>query len=127
MSTKQSFQPKEVKHWEFFFSPLGVTINQKRITESAGVSCTRDKKQTAHVAPDDVAGVAQDVSGQSKVTDLHHLPVGDQHIPGCQVSVDTLEERGLNDMVCDLHLQRETHNSYRGQRPMTVIHPENTG
>lgn len=87
-------QPKAVKRLE---APFCVTINQKLIAASADVSCTNPKKQTAHIAPDDVAGVAQDVSGQSKVTDLHHLPVGDQHVPGRQVSVDTLEERSQSD------------------------------
>lgn len=86
----------------------------------------RDKKQTAHIAPDDVAGVAQDVSGQSEVTNLHHLPVGDQHVPGCQVSVNTLGERGQNDNGCDVCLQRgasrQGSGSQQSQRGLQLSH-----
>lgn len=32
-----------------------------------------------------------DIPGQTKVGDLHHIIFCDQHVPGCQVSVDTLQ------------------------------------
>lgn len=31
-----------------------------------------------------------DVSGQTEVGDLHHVIFCDENVPGCQVSVDTL-------------------------------------
>lgn len=31
-----------------------------------------------------------DISGQAKVGDLHDVALGDQDVPGCQVSVYTL-------------------------------------
>lgn len=48
------------------------------------------KKQQSHVAPDNVVGIAHNISSQSKITYLHHFPTGHEYIPGCQVSVDTL-------------------------------------
>lgn len=47
-----------------------------------------------HAAFGDVVGVVHDVSGQTKVTDLHQLPLTDQHVPGCQVTMDTLGGQG---------------------------------
>lgn len=38
----------------------------------------------------DVVGVMHDVSGQAKVTDLHKFALTDQHISGCEVTMDTL-------------------------------------
>lgn len=36
-----------------------------------------------------------DIPGQTKVSDLHHIIFCDQHVPGCQVSVNTLHrEKG---------------------------------
>lgn len=32
-----------------------------------------------------------DSSGQAKVGDLHHVVLGNQNIPGCQISVDALQ------------------------------------
>lgn len=84
-----------------------------------------DKKQTAHIAPDNVAGVAQDVSGQSEVTNLHHLPMGDQHVPGCQVSVHTLGERGQNDNGCDVCL-RQGSGSQQSQRTVRGLQLSHT-
>lgn len=34
-----------------------------------------------------------DVPGQTEVGDLHHVIICDQHVPGCQVSVDTLHNK----------------------------------
>lgn len=31
-----------------------------------------------------------DIPGQTEVGDLHHIIFCDQHVPGCQVSMDTL-------------------------------------
>lgn len=44
------------------------------------------------VSPDDVIFVLLKVSGQTKITDLQQLPLTDQDVPGCQVSVDTLRD-----------------------------------
>lgn len=33
-----------------------------------------------------------DVSGQSKVTDLHYLALREEDIPGCEVPVHTLKK-----------------------------------
>lgn len=38
----------------------------------------------------DVVGVMHDVSGQAKVTDLDKFALTDQHIPGSEVTMDTL-------------------------------------
>lgn len=35
-----------------------------------------------------------DVSGQAEVGYLHHVIFCDEHVPGCQISVDTLKNRG---------------------------------
>lgn len=35
-----------------------------------------------------------DIPGQTEVGDLHHIIFCDQHVPGCQVSVDTLQRTG---------------------------------
>lgn len=43
-----------------------------------------------HAALGDVVGVPHDVSSQAKVTDLDQLALTDEHIPGRQVSVNTL-------------------------------------
>lgn len=32
-----------------------------------------------------------DIPGQTEVSDLHHIIFCDQHVPGCQVPVDTLQ------------------------------------
>lgn len=34
-----------------------------------------------------------DIPGQAEVGDLHHIIFCDQHVPGCQVSVDTLHNK----------------------------------
>lgn len=34
-----------------------------------------------------------DVSSQTEVSDLHHVVFSDQHVSGCQVSVNTLKDR----------------------------------
>lgn len=34
-----------------------------------------------------------DIPGQTEVGDLHHIIICDQHVPGCQVSVDTLHNK----------------------------------
>lgn len=34
-----------------------------------------------------------DVAGQAKVSDLHHIILGDQHVPGSQISMDALREK----------------------------------
>ena len=49
------------------------------------------EKQRPHIASDHVVGITHNVPSQSKITDLHHFPVGHKDIPGCQVSVNTLE------------------------------------
>lgn len=45
-----------------------------------------------HVSFTDIVWVFVDVSRQAEVTDLHHLIVSQQNVPGSQVSVDTLME-----------------------------------
>lgn len=41
-----------------------------------------------------------DVSGQSEVADLHDLALGEQDVPGSQVSVDTLRsEKTVDETV----------------------------
>lgn len=39
----------------------------------------------------DIIVVMHDVSGQSKVTDLHYLALREKDVPGCQVAVNTLQ------------------------------------
>lgn len=46
-----------------------------------------------HTAFGDVVGVPHDISSQAKVTDLDQLAFTDKHIPGCQVSMNTLGQR----------------------------------
>lgn len=43
-----------------------------------------------YIAFDNIVAVRRDVPGKSKVTDLGHPAFGEQNVPGCQVSVDTL-------------------------------------
>lgn len=43
-----------------------------------------------YIAFPDVVWVFVYVSGQTKVTDLHHVVLGQENVPGGQVSVDTL-------------------------------------
>lgn len=40
-----------------------------------------------------------DSSGQAKVSNLHHIVLGHQNIPGCQISVDALqrEKKGMKN------------------------------
>lgn len=47
-----------------------------------------------HAAFGDVVRVPHDVTGKAKVTDLDQLALTDEHVPGCQVSVDTLGVQG---------------------------------
>lgn len=62
-------------------------------TESPGDN-PRDGEST-HAAFGDIVRVPHDVSSQAEVTDLDQLALTDEHIPGCQVSVNTLgQERG---------------------------------
>ncbi|TNN56837.1 hypothetical protein EYF80_032933 [Liparis tanakae] len=49
--------------------------------------------EVTHVPLHDVAVVVADVSGQTEVTDLRHAAVGQQDVPRCYVSVDTLTDR----------------------------------
>lgn len=51
-------------------------------------------RASTHASFGDVVVVVHDVSGQPKVADLHDLALGEQDVPGGQVSVDTLRERG---------------------------------
>lgn len=46
-----------------------------------------------------------DIPGQTEVGDLHHIILCDQHVPGCQVSVDTLQrtERKKHSFGCCLN------------------------
>lgn len=46
-----------------------------------------------YIAFPDVVGVFVYVSGQAEVTDLHHFIVRKQNVSGCQVSVDTLQQK----------------------------------
>lgn len=45
-----------------------------------------------------------DSSGQAKVSNLHHIVLGHQNIPGCQISVDALqrEKRGMKNSQHEL-------------------------
>jgi hypothetical protein len=45
-----------------------------------------------------------DVSGQPKVCDFHHIVLCHQHIPGCQVPVDALQNKQLIDSLIDRHI-----------------------
>lgn len=45
------------------------------------------------VSSGNVVLVLRQVSGQTEVTDLDQLPLTDQDVPCCQVSVDTLRTR----------------------------------
>lgn len=45
---------------------------------------------TTYTAFGDVVGVMHDVSGQTEITDLDKFTLTDQHVPGSEVSVDTL-------------------------------------
>lgn len=40
-----------------------------------------------------------DSSGQAKVSNLHHIVLGHQNVPGCQISVDALqrEKKGMKN------------------------------
>ena len=44
-----------------------------------------------HTAIGDVVGIPHDVSCQTKVTDLHQLPLADEDVPGSQVTMHTLQ------------------------------------
>ncbi len=44
------------------------------------------------ISSGNVVLILHQISGQTKVTDLHQLPLTDQNIPCCQVSVDTLQD-----------------------------------
>ena len=57
------------------------------------------KKEESHISPDDVVGITHNIPSQPKISDLRHFPVGHQDIPGCQVSVKTLERTRWE---CDL-------------------------
>lgn len=45
-----------------------------------------------------------DSSGQAKVSNLHHIVLGHQNIPGCQISVDALqrEKKGMKNSQHEL-------------------------
>lgn len=45
-----------------------------------------------------------DSSGQAKVSNLHHIVLGHQNIPGCQISVDALqrETKGMKNSQHEL-------------------------
>lgn len=47
----------------------------------------------AHISSQDVAGVLGDVSSQAEVTDLGHPTLGQQDIPGGQISMYTLSTK----------------------------------
>jgi len=49
-----------------------------------------DDGEGTHAALGDVVRVPHDVTSQAKVADLDQLALTDEHVPGCQVSVDTL-------------------------------------
>lgn len=40
----------------------------------------------------DIVVVMHDVSGKSKVTDLHYLALGEEDIPGCEVPMHALHK-----------------------------------
>lgn len=46
-----------------------------------------------------------DVSSQTEVSDLHHVVFSDQHVSGCQVSVNTLKDRGGSEQIDFLSLR----------------------
>ena len=48
-----------------------------------------------HAALGDVVRVPHDVTSQAKVADLDQLALTDEHVPGCQVSVDALGSEGM--------------------------------
>ena len=49
-----------------------------------------------HTAFGDVVRIPHDVTSQAKVADLDQFALTDEHVPGCQISVDALgrEETG---------------------------------
>lgn len=49
------------------------------------------RQKTTYASFGDVVVVMHDVSRQSKVADLHYLALREQHVPGSQISVDTLQ------------------------------------
>lgn len=57
-------------------------------------------RRTTYASFGDVVVVVHDVSGQSEVADLHDLALGEQDVPGSQVSVDTLRsEKTVDETV----------------------------
>lgn len=54
-----------------------------------------------HTAFGDVVRIPHDVTGQAKVADLDQFALTDEHIPGCQISVDALgrEEMGAETVA----------------------------
>lgn len=46
--------------------------------------------QGTHAAFGDIVRVSHDVTSQAKVTYLDQLALTDEHVSGCQISVDTL-------------------------------------
>lgn len=63
-----------------------------------------------YVSFDHIVRVCGDVSGQTKVTDLCHSALGQEDIPGCQISVDALEQTNvcfLNNQTCMLYMTNQ--------------------
>ena len=52
-----------------------------------------------------VVVVVHDVSGQAEVADLHNLSLGEEDVPGSQVSVYTLdgENNGISIYIISMH------------------------
>lgn len=56
------------------------------------LTCLRVTREAfcTHISLPDVVGVFINVPGQAEVTDLDHVVLGQEDVPGCQIPVDAL-------------------------------------
>lgn len=66
--------------------------------------CSPHANVATYAAFRDVVGVVHDVSGQAKVTDLDKFALTDQHVPGSEVTMNTLWRKCSKTKLNCLHI-----------------------
>lgn len=66
--------------------------------------CSLHTDVATYAAFRDVVGVVHDVSGQAKVTDLDKFALTDQHVPGSEVTMNTLWRNHSKTKLYCLHI-----------------------